>query len=69
MKICKVTSDYDPHATLCIVRTNDGDICIRVFGRGEFRLATSGGQFYGQQLSAIVNKFSELIDLINKEEY
>ena len=68
MKICKVVSDYDPHGTLCIVRTDDGDICVRVFGRGEFRLATSGGQFHGNQLTAIINKFSELIDLLNEEE-
>ena len=65
MKICKVTSDYGPQSTLCIVRTDDGDICVKVFGKSEFRLATSGGQFHGQRLSDIVNKFSELIDLIN----
>ena len=73
MKICKVVSDYGPAGrvpagTLCIVRTDDGDIYVKVFGRGEFRLATSGGQFHGQHLSDIVNKFSELIDLLNEEE-
>jgi hypothetical protein len=72
VKICKVVSDYGPagdcpSGTLCIVRTDDGDICVRVFGRGEFRLATSGGQFHGQRLSNIVNKFSELIDLLNED--
>jgi hypothetical protein len=69
MKICKVPSDYSPTGTLCIVHTDDGDICVKVFGRGEFRIATSGGQFHGQRLSEIVNKFSELIDLLNEEEH
>jgi hypothetical protein len=72
MKIAKVVSDYGPAGncaagTLCIVQTDDGDISIRTFGRGEFRLATSGGQFHGKHLSDIVNKFSELIDLLNEE--
>ena len=72
MKIAKVVSDYGPAGnrpagTLCIVQTDDGDICVRTFGRGEFRLATSGGQFHGKHLGAIVNKFSELIDLLNEE--
>lgn len=66
MKICKVTSDYSPPTTLCIVQTDDGDIGVKVFGRGEFRLATSGGQFHGKQLTDVVNKFSELIDLLNE---
>lgn len=68
MKMAKVVSDYDPASTLCIVQTDDGDIAIRTFGRGEFRLATSGGQFHGQHMGDIVNKFSELIDLLNKED-
>lgn len=67
MKIAKVVSDYGPTGTLVLVRNDDGDICIKVFGRGEFRIATSGGQFHGQRLTDIVNKFSELIDLFNEE--
>ena len=67
MKIAKVVSDYSPTGTLVLVRNDDGDICVKVFGRGEFRIATSGGQFHGQRLTDIVNKFSELIDLFNEE--
>ena len=72
MKLAKVVSDYGPTGdcpagTLCIVQTDDGDIAVRVFGRGEFRLATSGGQFHGKRLVDILNKFSELIDLLNAE--
>lgn len=68
MKICKVASDCYPPASISIVQTDDGDIAIRTFGRGKFRIVTSGGQFHGQRLSDIVNKFSELIDLLNMEE-
>ena len=65
MKIAKIASDYCPATSLCIVQTDDGDIGIRIFGNGEFRIATSGGRYRGQRLYNIVNKFSELIDLIN----
>lgn len=64
MKICKVTSDYSPRTTLCMVQTDDGDISVKIFGKGEFRIATSGGQFHGKRLTEIATKFSELIDLI-----
>ena len=66
MKICQVTSDYSPRTTLCIVRNDDGDIGVKIFGKGEFRIATSGGQFHGEHLTNIVNKFTELIELMGE---
>ena len=64
MKMAKIESDYSP-SKLSLIQTDDGDIVVGLYDRGEFRIATSGGRFHGQHLSDIVNKFSELIDLIN----
>lgn len=66
MKMAKIESDYSP-SKLSLLQTDDGDIIIGLYDRGEFRIATSGGRFHGQRLVDIVNKFSELIDLLNKE--
>ena len=65
MKIAKIESDYSP-SKLTLIQTDDGDIIVGLYDRGEFRIATSGGHFHGQQLGNIVNKFSELIDLLNE---
>jgi hypothetical protein len=64
MKMAKIESDYSS-SKLSLIQTDDGDIVVGLYDRGEFRIATSGGRFHGQQLADIVNKFSELIDLIN----
>lgn len=65
MKMAKIESDYSP-SKLSLIQTDDGDIVVGLYDRGEFRIATSGGRFHGQQLGNIVNKFSELIDLLNE---
>lgn len=67
MKIAKIESDYSP-SKLSIIQNDDGDIIVGLYDRGEFRIATSGGRFHGQRLGDIVNKFSELIDLLNEED-
>jgi hypothetical protein len=64
MKMAKIESDYSA-SKLSLIQTDDGDIVVGLYDRGEFRIATSGGRYHGEQLSAIINKFSELIDLIN----
>lgn len=64
MKVARVRSDYST-SKLNLLQTDDGDIILQVYGKDEFRIATSGGQFHGEQLVKIVNKFSELIDLLN----
>lgn len=64
IKMAKIQSDYSP-SKLSLMQTEDGDIIVGLYDRGEFRIATSGGRLHGQQLADVVNKFSELIDLIN----
>ena len=65
MKSAKIESDYSP-SKLHLIQTDDGDIVVGLYDRGEFRIATSGGRLHGQQLGDVINKFSELIDLLNK---
>lgn len=67
MKIAKIESDYSA-SKLSLIQTDDGDIVVGLYDRGEFRIATSGGRLHGQYLSDVVNKFSELIDLLNKHK-
>ena len=64
MKIAKIQSDYS-QSKLSLIQTDDGDIVVGLYDRGEFRIATSGGRLHGHQLGDVVNKFSELIDLLN----
>lgn len=64
MKSARIESDYSP-SKLHLIQTDDGDIVVGLYDRGEFRIATSGGRLHGQQLANVVNKFSELIDLLN----
>lgn len=70
MKMAKIESDYSS-SVLSLIQTDDGDIIVNIYDHGEFRLATSGGKLHGQYLVDVLNKFSELIDLLNKnpEEY
>jgi hypothetical protein len=63
MKMARVESDYSS-SKLSLIQTDDGDIVVGLYNRGEFRIATSGGRFHGERLVEIVNKFSELIDLL-----
>jgi len=65
MKMAKIESDYSP-SKLSLIQTDDGDIIVGLYDRGEFRIATSGGRLHGQCLSDVINKFSELIDIFNK---
>ncbi len=65
MKIAKIESDYSP-SKLTLIQTDDGDIVVGLYDRGEFRIAISGGRLHGKYLGDVVNKFSELIDLLNK---
>lgn len=63
MKAALVRSDYST-TKLSIIQTDDGDIVVKTHGSDEFRIATSGGQFHGEQLVKITSKFNELIDLL-----
>ncbi len=63
MKAALVRSDYST-TKLSIMQTDDGDVIVKIYGSDEFRIATSGGQFHGEQLVKITEKFNELIDLL-----
>ena len=67
MKVAKIKSDYSL-SKLSLIQTDDGDIIVNIYDRGEFRITTSGGRLHGQHLVDVVNKFSELINLLNKNQ-
>jgi hypothetical protein len=64
-KTAKLSSDYDPDTFLMLTRTMDGDIVLSIYGKGEFRIATSGGNLHGNKLIEITGLFSKIIDAIN----
>lgn len=67
-KTVYVKSDYDPDTGLRIVRNVDGDIIFKISGKGEMRIATSGGKFHGNKLGAILKASEALIDALLMEE-
>jgi hypothetical protein len=68
-KIAKVQSDYDPDTILTLIRNNDGDIIIHIYGNGEMRFATSGSHLCGKNKREIFPLFSKIIDIFNEEKF
>ena len=66
MKKARFESDYSPGCVLNMIQSDDGDIIINIHGDGECRIATDGGKLKGKNLVQIVQKFSEIIDLLNQ---
>lgn len=66
--ILKVQSDYSPETYMKIVRTDDGDTIFKIYGNGEMRIATSGGQFHGKKLVAICDAVKALMEAISMDE-
>lgn len=58
----KIPSDYDPNTFLRLTRTDDGDIIFNIIGKGEMRIATSGGYLHGLDLVAVVQALGIVID-------
>ncbi len=67
-KTVYVKSDYDPDTGLRIIRNIDGDIIFKISGKGEMRIATSGGKFHGKKLNAILEASEALIESFLMEE-
>lgn len=68
-KIARLYSDYAPDRThLIIVRTEDGDVSLKIMGNHEMRITTSGSNLHGQHLVHVLDAFQRLIDAINEEE-
>ena len=67
-KTVYVKSDYDADTGLRIVRNIDGDIIFKISGKGEMRIAASGGKFHGKKLGTILKASEALIDALLMEE-
>lgn len=68
MEYLKVHSDYAPDTYMKLVRTDDGDVIFKICGKGEMRIATSGGQFHGRKLVAITEAVNSLIDALSMDQ-
>jgi hypothetical protein len=68
VKIGKLRSDYDPKTVLQILRLDDGDVGVHIFGKGEFRIAgpSGGSHIPWEKKQKLVNLLSEVIDVLNE---
>ncbi len=62
----KIKSDYGNHTSLVIARNEDGDVCIKIFGDEDMRIAVSGSRLKGGNLIKVVDAFQNLIDVLNE---
>ena len=67
-KIARLRSDYSPKTVLTMVLTDDGDVCMRIFGDGEMRIATSGSQLKGEDHIRVLDALKTLIDAVESVE-
>lgn len=67
-KVARLRSDYSPKTVLTMVLTDDGDVCIRIFGDGEMRIATSGSQLKGEDHIRVLDALKTLIDAVEFAE-
>ena len=63
----RLRSDYSPETTLSIIRNEDGDFCLRIFGKGEMRIAMSGSRLRGDEFFRVVDALQNLIDVIPED--
>lgn len=66
MKQVSFVSDYSPETKLTVVKTDDGDIVLKIRGSGEMRIATSGGKLHGEDLVAVCDAFKTIMDIFEK---
>ena len=66
MKVATIQSDYS-EALLKIIQTDDGDIVLKISNPGEMRIAVQGGRLHGNDLISVVNSFTKIIEVLNKE--
>ena len=63
--MARLKSDYSTNTVLSIVRSEDGDVCIKIFGDDEMRIATSGSRLQGDDLVRVIDAFQNLMDVID----
>jgi len=69
MDIAELASDYDPDVFMRIVISDDGDVAIKIYGKGEFKIAGygGGGHLKGDKKTKIINAFRQVINTLNEE--
>jgi hypothetical protein len=70
MKTAKLESDYSPGTFVRVSQTDDYDVVISITGKKdeEFRIATSGTHYHGENSVRFFHLCCELIDVMNAME-
>jgi TATA-box binding protein (TBP) (component of TFIID and TFIIIB) len=68
MDVVKLNSDYDPDTFIRITNSDDGEITVGVYGKGEFVIAGLNG---GSQLEStvkikLINAFRQIIYILQE---
>jgi len=68
-RIGELKSDYDPNTFMRIVINEGGDICVGIYGKGEFIIAGPGGgsRLQGKIRADIVQAFNQLVRAFGRE--
>jgi len=66
VKAVKLRSDYCPDTFMRIIKTDDADISIAIYGNGEFKLAgiNGGGWLPADKKREVIKAFTLIIDAI-----
>jgi len=69
MKMARLQSDYSPDTFMRIVKTDDADISLAIYGKDEMKLAgpNGGGWLSGKRKADIISAFTKIIDILNEE--
>ena len=67
MEIAKLRSDYDPDTFMRIVISDDSDVSLAIYGKGEMKLAgfNGGGLVSGKR--DIISAFRKILNILNEE--
>jgi len=67
-KTVKLRSDYCPGTFMRIIKTEDADISIAIYGDGEFKLAgiNGGGWLPADKKREVIKAFTQIIDIVNE---
>jgi TATA-box binding protein (TBP) (component of TFIID and TFIIIB) len=68
--IAKLKSDYDPDTFMRIVETEDRDVSIAIYGKGEMKIAGIGGGGYlkSEIKWKVIDAFSQIITALQENE-
>jgi TATA-box binding protein (TBP) (component of TFIID and TFIIIB) len=69
MDTAKLRSDYNPETFIRIVISDDGDVSIAIYGKGEFKIAgfNGGGYLKSESKRKVIKAFREIVNALREE--